>query len=133
MKGMASVERKPPRRKRTERKIEKWIGREAEKRKKTEDPKALIIFYVSKIENIGTLLELPCTLSSKKFLTHKPTYVTKLDFFENPWLRPRIFKKFIFNDTYDTHNIMFMSALSNYLLSSLPLPGVIGQLHHASF
>ena len=39
MKGMASLERKPPRRKRTERKIEKWIGREAEKRKKTEDPK----------------------------------------------------------------------------------------------
>ena len=27
---------------------------------------------------------LPCTLNSKKFLTHKATYVTKFEFFENP-------------------------------------------------
>ena len=38
------------------------------------------VLYVSKIENLGTLLELPCTLSSKKFFTHKPTYAKKFFF-----------------------------------------------------
>ena len=72
---------------------------------------------MSKIENLGTLLELPCTLSSKNFL-HKPTYVSKCEFFEKRRLWPRIFKKFKFCYINSYYIAKFRSRVS-YLLSEM--------------